>query len=195
MYLINNVCWITLQPIKYTFFSNTVFTSKRRTSKFPTFLMNSSFPIVTNTHDVNRNTRYFFRLPPNSIILYYYKYSSIFMFVWSLYAKCSNKNSNNLIQSSLSSVSTQYKTPSLGNNIYATLKSLDWTYIQVILQPTPYFRNILSEFQRSRDSPYICAIRIFEINSTSNVENMMTVLQYETNTRGILVLTDDNVLE
>lgn len=81
MYLINNVCWITLQPIKYTFFSNTVFTSKRRTSKFPTFLMNSSFPIVTNTHDVNRNTRYFFRLPPTvsfCIIINTVRFSCLF---------------------------------------------------------------------------------------------------------------------
>lgn len=126
-----------------------VFMSERRTSKFPTYLMNSSFPIVTNTYDENRNA----------------------------------------------SVSTLYKTTFLGNSIYAVLNSLDWTYIQVILQPTPYFRNILSEFQRSRDSPYICAIRIFEINSTYNVENMMTALQYETNTRGIVVLTDNMILE
>lgn len=95
------------------------------------------------------------------------------------------------------SISIHYNAATIGNTIHTVLQSLNWPYIQVVLQPTSYFRDVLSEFQKSRDSSYVCAIRVFEINSTSDndVELLLTSLQYETDTKGILVLTDDIVLQ
>ncbi|XP_061196408.1 uncharacterized protein LOC133204678 [Saccostrea echinata] len=94
-------------------------------------------------------------------------------------------------------ISTQYTTETLGNFIYKVLEVLEWPYIQVVLQPTPYYFDILNTFKQSRDSPYICAIRTFEVNSTSEreIELLLASLQYETNTKGILILTDDSVLQ
>jgi hypothetical protein len=81
----------------------------------------------------------------------------------------------------------------LGNAIYKVLEALRWPYIQVILQPTSYYRGILRNLQRSRDSPYICAVRILEVNLTSgsDVKVLLTSLKYESQTKGILILTDD----
>ncbi|XP_062599338.1 uncharacterized protein LOC134260815 [Saccostrea cucullata] len=110
--------------------------------------------------------------------------------ITSIYDAFTGKGNNTVI-------STQYTTETLGNFIYRVLEALEWPYIQVILQPTSYFLNILNTFKRSRDSPYICAVRTLDVNSTSekDIEFLLTSLQYETNTKGVLILAEDLVLK